>query len=295
MKKLVVLLLTVIMAVVGAFSLASCGGSKKQTKMIDVKLTDEVYAIAVSKDKTSLKADINAALKELNDAKTIDEIIAKYQDVDSVTTGYEFPSSADGVENPLIVATNAEFPPFEYKLGNKYAGIDIEIIKAIADKLNKNIVMVNMNFDAVVTSVAGLDLEEGVDNTGYDTYTYSDVAIVGLSVTEDRQKVVDFTDTYFTSAQVLVVKKDDTTFDGLNTAEEIEAKLKELTGKKVGSQTGTTGEYYVKGSGDWLEGFDNLTFKGYTSHALAIQDMLNGNIDFVVSDYETAKALVKKF
>ncbi|MBQ7642972.1 MAG: transporter substrate-binding domain-containing protein [Clostridia bacterium] len=291
MKKLTALLVTLMLLVVGTVSLASCTtpGDKK-VKMIDVKLTDETYAIAVNKSKTELKGQINDALAEID----VDAIIEKYQDLDSVTEGYTFPSNADGVENALVVATNAEFPPFEYKKGTQYFGIDIEIITQIAAKLEMNVVLVNMNFDAVITSVAGLELDEGVDNSGYDTYSYADVAIAGLSVTEDRSTFVDFTDEYFKSAQVLVVNKDDTTFDG-KTQGEIEEILAGLTGKSIGSQSGTTGEYYVKGSGDWLEGYENITFKGYTSASLAIQDMINGNLDYVVTDYETAKALVAKF
>lgn len=291
MKKLTALLVTLMLLVVGTVSLASCTtpGDKK-VKMIDVKLTDETYAIAVNKSKTELKGQINDALAEID----VDAIIEKYQDLDSVTEGYTFPSNADGVENALVVATNAEFPPFEYKKGTQYFGIDIEIITQIAAKLEMNVVLVNMNFDAVITSVAGLELDEGVDNSGYDTYSYADVAIAGLSVTEDRSTFVDFTDEYFKSAQVLVVNKDDTTFDGKELGE-IEEILAGLTGKTIGSQSGTTGEYYVKGSGDWLEGYANITFKGYTSASLAIQDMINGNLDYVVTDYETAKALVAKF
>ena len=87
----------------------------------------------------------------------------------------------------------------------------------------------------------------------------------------------------------------DTTFDNCKTLEDVEAILASSNGKKAGSQSGTTGEYYIKGSGDWLNGFANISFKGYPSHALAVQDLINGNIDFVVSDYETAKAVVANF
>ena len=292
MKKLITLLVSIILIFSTVLGLTSCGETAKvKIKLIDVKLTDESYAIAIGKDKTQLKNDVNAALKEID----IDAIVEKYQNMDAVTDGYVIPNSAEGIENPLIVATNAEFAPFEYKIGIQYFGIDIEIAVQLAEKLGKTLVLVNMNFDAIITSVAGVNMDEGVSNDGYDAYTYCDLGIAGLSVTEDRLESVDFTDTYFKSAQVLVVKEDDTTFDGLTTASEIEEKLASLTGKKVGSQSGTTGEYYVKGSGAWLNGFENLTFKGYTSHSLAVQDMINGNIDYVVSDYETAKAVVKNF
>ena len=171
MKKVITLLLSVSLSILCLFTLTSCEKSTKALfKVIDVKLTDENYAIAIGKGKTELKNQINEALTQID----IDAIIQKYQDMDSVTTGYTIPNSAYGVENPLIVATNAEFAPFEYKVGTQYFGIDIEIAVQLAEKLGKTLVLSNMNFDAIITSVAGVEMEEGVDNEGYDTYTHCD-------------------------------------------------------------------------------------------------------------------------
>lgn len=331
MKKIITLLVTLILTMGCIFGLTACDKKKGQIKFIDVKLTDEEYAIAVNKGKPQLKADINNALKEID----IEAIITKYNNLDSVTEGYTFKTTSTNPDNELIVATNAEFPPFEYKKGTQYFGIDIEILNQLAQKLNKEVVLYNLNFDAIITSVQGVEMPSDVDTDGYDTYAYSDIAIAGLSVTEERKQSVDFTDSYFKSSQVLVVKSDDTTFDAVTaltvddltyanakdvldedvteadfaayTADEkaevlvkvktmkIDKILSEMQGKKAGSQNGTTGEYFIKGSGDWLEGYSNIGYNGYTSYTLAIEDMLNGNINFVVSDYETAKALVEKF
>ena len=290
MKKLVTLLLCAIIACFSLVVATSCGATSK-VKLIDIKLTEEEYAIAIGKGKTELKNQVNAALAEID----VDAIIEKYQDMDSVTEGYTIPNSTNGIDNPLVVATNAEFAPFEYKMGTQYFGIDVEIAVQLAEKLDKTLVLVNMNFDAIITSVAGVEMGEDVDNSDYDTYTYCDLGIAGLSVTEERLDSVDFTNTYFHSSQVIIVNEDDTTFDACETAADVEAILASFEGKKAGSQSGTTGEYYVKGSGDWLDGFKNITFKGYASHALAVQDLINGNIDFVVSDYETAKAVVANY
>ncbi|MBQ7373783.1 MAG: transporter substrate-binding domain-containing protein [Clostridia bacterium] len=287
MKKFITLLLCVIIACFSLSIATSCGETSK-VKLIDIKLTEEEYAIAIGKGKTELKNQVNQALEQID----VDAIIEKYQDMDAVTEGYTIPNSANGIDNPLIVATNAEFAPFEYKMGTQYFGIDIEIAVQLAEKLNKTLVLVNMNLDAIITSVAGVEMDEGVDNDGYDAYTYCDLGIAGLSVTEDRLASVDFTNTYFHSSQVIIVNESDTTFDACETAKDVETLLASFEDKKAGSQSGTTGEYYIKGSGDWLEGFENITFKGYSSHALAVQDLINGNIDFVVSDYETAKAVV---
>ena len=292
MKKVITLLLSVSLSILCLFTLTSCEKSTKALfKVIDVKLTDENYAIAIGKEKTELKNQINEALTQID----IDAIIQKYQDMDSVTTGYTIPNSAYGVENPLIVATNAEFAPFEYKVGTQYFGIDIEIAVQLAEKLGKTLVLSNMNFDAIITSVAGVEMEEGVDNEGYDTYTHCDIAIAGLSVTKERLDIVDFTNPYFTSSQVIIVNSADTTFDDCKSLEDVETRLSGLKNKVVGSQSGTTGEYYVKGSGDWLVGFENLAFNGYTFHALAVQDLINGNVSFVIADYETAKAVLSNY
>lgn len=292
MKKVIVFLLCLLTICSGLVVGTSCKKQQEdKVKIVDIKLTDENYAIAIGKGKLELKNQINEALAEID----VKAIVEKYQDMDSVTSGYVLPSSADGIENPLIVATNAEFAPFEYKKGTQYFGIDIEIAVQLAKKLGKTLVLVNMNFDAIITSVAGVAMDEGVDNDGYDNYTYCDVAIAGLSVSKERLDIVDFTDTYFKSSQVLIVNGNDTTFDNCKKATDVEDILASSSGKIAGSQNGTTGEYYIKGSGDWLVGFENIKFKGYASQALAVQDLINGNVDFVVCDIETAKAIVLKY
>ena len=137
MKKIIVLLLCLITICLGLTVGASCKkGQKDIIKIVDVRLTDEDYAIAIGKGKTELKIQINEALAQIN----VEAIVEKYQDMDSVTEGYVLPSSAEGIENPLIVATNAEFAPFEYKKGVQYFGIDIEIAVQLAKKLGKTLV-----------------------------------------------------------------------------------------------------------------------------------------------------------
>ena len=104
--------------------------------------------------------------------------------------------------------------PFEYKIGNGFVGIDMEIAAFIAEKLGLELVIIDMDFDAVVTSV-------GLNNI--------DIALSGLTINEKRKESVNFTDPYYEeAAQMLVVLADDTTFDGLTTAAQIEEKLKSL-------------------------------------------------------------------
>lgn len=184
----------------------------------------------------------------------------------------------DANKDQLVVATNAAFAPFEYKMGNKFAGIDMEIAKGFADFLGVELVIMDMEFDAVVTSVG----KNGVD-----------IGMAALTVNETRKQSVNFTDTYYNASQVVIVKDSDTSLDGKATAAEIDAVLN-VAGKKIGVQSGTTGEFYVKGDADW--GFDGLTnaeCKPYSNAALAVQDLKNGNLDYVVVDEAPAKNIVK--
>ena len=117
-----------------------------------------------------------------------------------------------------------------------------------------------------------------------------------LTVTDERKQSVNFSASYFMASQMIITKAGDTTFNECTTAAEVEAVMKSLTGKKVGYQNDTTGQLYITGDEDWgFDGFPNLTAVGYSNGAMAVQDMLNGNIDFVVIDEMPAKFLVKSY
>lgn len=184
-----------------------------------------------------------------------------------------FTACGDG--NALRVATNAAFPPFEYKQGNAFTGIDIQIAKELADSMDRKLEVVDMDFDAVVTSVSTGDC---------------DIGMAGLTVTEDRKQVVDFTDAYYTSAQVIIYKNGNSAFTGLNSKEAIENFLKAQNKDFViGTQNGTTGFMYSNGDeGMGYDGFTNLTTKGYTSGALAVRDLVNGKVNAVIIDKQPA-------
>ncbi len=185
----------------------------------------------------------------------------------------------DPSKEQIVVATNAAFAPFEYTVGDRFAGIDMEIAKGFADSLGQELVILDMEFDSVVTSVG----KNGVD-----------IAMAGLTVTEKRKESVNFTDTYYNASQMVIVKADDTTFDDCTTADEIVAKLN-VSGVKIGVQAGTTGESFVRGSADL--GFDGLLNAQCVAHSnagLAVTDMKNGNVNYVVVDEAPAKNLVGK-
>ena len=290
MKKTLILVLAIIMAVGCVFAFAACGSkdsdeSEEVVELVNIDLSSEEYAFAVKKGDTELLNKVNEffAAKKTE----IDAIFGKYMadDVDLTAFGdANIKTTPTGSDNELVVATNLDFAPFEYTNGTKIAGIDMEIAQLLANYLEKELVVVHMDFDAVVTSVQTLD-------------TY-DIGIAGLTITPDRQEQVNFSNAYFGATQVLVVKKGDETFKDCTTAEAVEAKLATLTGDaaKCGGQIGTTSQFYIKGSEDFgFNGFSNLSFSAYSSAALAMQDMLNGKISFVVVDKTTANALVNSF
>lgn len=177
----------------------------KGIKVIDIKLTDEEYAFGVDKNQPELLAAANLALSTMKANGTFDAIINKYFGGEGEITGITS-ATYDANKAQLVVATNAQFAPFEYKIGDKFAGVDMEIAKVIADTLGMELVIMDMDFEAVVTSVG----KNGVD-----------IAMAGLTVNETRKQSVNFSDSYYNAAQMIIVKADDTTFDSCTTADDV--------------------------------------------------------------------------
>jgi len=174
-------------------------------KVIDIKLTEEEYAFGVDKNQPTLLASANAVLATIKANGTFDAIMNKYFAGEGEIVGIES-ATYDASKSQLVVATNAQFAPFEYKIGDKFAGVDMEIAKLIADTLQMELVIMDMDFDAVVTSVG----KNGVD-----------IAMAGLTVNDERKKSVNFSDSYYNASQMLIVKADDTTFDACTTADDV--------------------------------------------------------------------------
>ena len=287
MKKIISLALAVLMLVGGALALASCNNGGGQVKVIDIKLTEEEYAFAVQKGDAELLAQLNTFMAEITENGKFDGTPSAVQSAATMKN--------DGSQ--LIVATNAAFEPFEYKVGENYYGLDLEIMALFAQYLGKELYINNMEFDAVCLSVsaAGGTYEDsdGVEHTV--SGGVCDVAAAGLTVSEDRREILDFSDSYFDASQMLVVAADDTTFDECETAEDVEAILKTFGADvKVGVQNATTGQKYCAGDEDW--GFDGFAFTtmGYNTGALAVQNIINGNVKYVVIDEGPAKAITAK-
>ncbi len=161
----------------------------------------------------------------------------------------------------LTMGTNAAFPPYEYvdDDGN-IVGIDAEIAAAIAEKLGMELEIKDMEFDSLITACAGGSV---------------DVVLAGMTVTDERKESVNFSDTYATGIQVIIVKE----------GSEI-ATVDDLEGKTIGVQAGTTGDIYC--TDDY--GQDNV--KQYNNGALAVAALQNDQVDCVIIDNEPAKSFV---
>ena len=183
-------------------------------KVIDIALTEEEYAYGVDKAQPELLASINTILSSTEFATKKAEIMNAYFG-DGTPTPVSAATSADSSKaaSQLVVATNAEFAPFEYKEGDKFLGVDMEIAAYLASQLGLELVIKDMDFDSVVTSV-------GNNNV--------DIAMAGLTVNEVRKQSVNFTNSYYNASQMLVVLSTDTTFDDCKSVEDIEAKIKAL-------------------------------------------------------------------
>ena len=117
--------------------------------------------------------------------------------------------------------------------------------------------------------------------------------MAGITASEDRAAIYDFTNSYYAASQNIIVAADNTDFDNCKTAEDVEAVLAALEGKKIGYQNGTTGGMYIVGDEDWgYTGFANIDGKGYATAQDAVVDLINGNIYAVVVDEAPANALV---
>ena len=183
--------------------------------------------------------------------------------------------AADGTfttveDGKLIMSTNATFPPYEMVAdgdgvnGSGYEGIDIEIAYALADKLGLELVIDDMDFDAALMAVQN---------------NSADMMLAGLSYSEERDEVVDFSDPYATGVQVVIVKEgSDVTLDNLGDY-------------MIGTQRGTTGYLYASDTPE-NGGYGEDHVIGYDSGVTAVQELINGTIDAVIIDQQPAEAYV---
>jgi len=170
-------------------------------------------------------------------------------------------------DNKLTMATNAAFPPYEYKDGDKFVGIDIEIAQEIADKLGMELEIVDIEFGSIVA---------GVQSGKFD------MGIAGMTVTDERLKSVNFSDSYATGVQVVIVKED----SDIKT-------LDDLAGAdiKIGVQQDTTGDIYASDTPE-NGGYGEDHVERYKTGADAVEALKTGKVDCVIIDNEPAKSFV---
>lgn len=224
-------MLALTMAALMAASLAACGGSSKETTAAAAAAETSAEA---SKEETGAE-ETSAAETEA--------------------------AETEAAGGTLIMATNAEFPPYEFHEGEQIVGIDVEIAQAIADELGMELEIEDIAFDSIIPEI---------------TSGKADMGLAGMTVTEDRKQSVDFSDTYAHASQMIIVKEDS----------EI-AGPDDLKGIVVGVQLGTTGDIYVSD----LEA-DGTTVERYNKGFEAVQALSQGKIDAVVIDGEPAKTFV---
>lgn len=160
----------------------------------------------------------------------------------------------------LIMATNAEFPPYEYYDGENIVGIDVEIAQAIADELGCKLEIIDMDFGSIIPAI-----ENGK----------VDIAVAAMSVTEEKLEQIDFSEPYATASQLIIVPKGS-----------LINSVSDLNGKRIGVQIYTTGEVYVSD-------IEDTTIKRYNKGSDAVDALIAGDIDAVVIDGEPAKVFVE--
>lgn len=180
---------------------------------------------------------------------------------DAADTSAAAAEKTESTGGKIVMVTNAEFPPYEYHENDTIVGIDADIARAVAEQMGVELEIQDMAFDSLIPAI-----QSGK----------ADFAAAGMTVNEDRLKNVDFTDTYAQAAQVIIVKTDSPI-----------ASPDDLTGKKIGVQTGTTGDIYA-------DDIENAEVQRFNKGMEAVMALNQGKIDAVIIDREPAKVFVKE-
>lgn len=217
--------------------------------MLCAAMTAAVLAGCGSSSAETVSEDTSAAAEETEDAAA--EETAETAEADTE-------ESAGGT---LVMGTNAEFPPYEYYDGQEVVGIDAEMAAAVAEKLGMELKIEDMAFDSLIPALSSGKV---------------DIVAAGMTVTEDRLASVNFSDTYATGIQAIIVTEDSDI-----------ASADDLVGKTIGVQQGTTGDLYATD----VEG---ATIERYAKGMEAVQSLSQGKIDAVIIDNEPANVFVSE-
>ena len=255
MKKISLLLAALLVLTV---ALCACGSDTTSSASSETgsAVSSEVSSEASSEASSEVSSE--AASEVSSEASASETAAGDYGEFETVEEG------------KLIMSTNAQFPPYELVSdgegfnGTGFEGIDVEIASAIADKLGLELQIDDMDFDSALVAV-----QNGS----------SDVVLAGLSYSEERDEILDFTDSYATGVQVVIVKEgSDVTLDNLGE-------------KMIGTQRGTTGYIYASDTPE-NGGYGEDHVSGYDNGATAVQALVNGQVDAVIIDEAPAKEYV---
>ena len=217
--------------------------------MLCAAMTAAVLAGCGSSSAETVSEDTSAAAEETEDAAAEETAETAEADTEEIAGG------------TLVMGTNAEFPPYEYYKGQEVVGIDAEMAAAVAEKLGMELKIEDMAFDSLIPALSSGKV---------------DIVAAGMTVTEDRLASVNFSDTYATGIQAIIVTEDSDI-----------ASADDLVGKTIGVQQGTTGDLYATD----VEG---ATIERYAKGMEAVQSLSQGKIDAVIIDNEPANVFVSE-
>lgn len=289
MAKFVVSFILVAVIIGASFALVACNGDDKNyVAVAAIDLLQEDFGIAVKKGNTSLMNAVNVVIDEWLANGKMNQYMDYYSALANEEKGGESAVAPDGLQTSwdfgsatevVTMYTEAGFAPYEFYKGENIVGLDVAIMSQVAVNLGKKLDVKDVVFDVVATNVA--------NSTG------DAVGAAGITINDERKQVIDFSNVYSSSTLVIVSENGQY------------SSVKDLAGKTVGVQEGTSGDLIIsaaKGAGYTYENEDGqdvtvsavgATVKQYKQYALALQDLKNGRIDAILMDKIPAELMLK--
>ena len=289
MAKFVVSFMLVAVVIGASFALVACNGDDKNyVAVAAIDLLQEDFGIAVKKGNTTLLNAVNVVVDEWLANGKMNQYMDYYSALANEEKGGESAVAPDGLQTSwdfgsatevVTMYTEAGFAPYEFYKGENIVGLDVAIMSQVAVNLGKKLEVKDVVFDVVATNVA--------NSTG------DAVGAAGITINDERKQVVDFSNVYSSSTLVIVSENGQY------------SSVKDLAGKTVGVQEGTSGDLIIsaaKGAGYTYENEDGqdvtvtaagATVKQYKQYALALQDLKNGRIDAILMDKIPAELMLK--
>ena len=289
MAKFVVSFMLVAVIIGASFALVACNGDDKNyVAVAAIDLLQEDFGIAVKKDNTALMNAVNVVIDDWLANGKMNQYMYYYSALANEEKGGESAVAPDGLQTSwdfgsatevVTMYTESGFAPYEFYKGENIVGLDVAIMSQVAVKLGKKLEVKDVVFDVVATNVA--------NSTG------DAVGAAGITINDERKQVIDFSNVYASSTLVIVSENGQY------------SSVKDLAGKTVGVQEGTSGDLIIsaaKGAGYTYENEDGqdvtvtavgATVKQYKQYALALQDLKNGRIDAILMDKIPAELMLK--